>query len=234
MASLPTTPLSPSPRSPNLRSQTHARRGAPQAPCASGVLALLLATGLLCSSPAWAQSADMQGFSIAVNLNASGNSIDSTATIGAASGSSGITAHSNTLGIQLQYAQALSAKTALTVGLSTLGQGLLIGTFIPTGELVTIQDMNTLYLAPGIFASDKLFIYGKLAGVFARTTFGGGNPIQGSAYGLGAQYFTSKHMFVQTELVQNTFDNSNHDYLGAHFSDKYVVNMLSLGVGYKF
>lgn len=195
---------------------------------------IVLAAALLCTSQVGAQSKTVEGFSTALSVNASSNSIDSSATDGVSTSSGGITSHSNSLGIQLQYALALGNRTALAMGLSSVFGGVLIGQFIPTGEKVDIEDMTSLYLAPGVFASDRTYFYGKVGAVTARSSFGGGNRIDGTGYGIGAHYVASENIFFQAELLQNTFRASNHDYIGLHFTDNYVVNMLSVSMGYKF
>lgn len=194
----------------------------------------LLATGLLSAEPAMAQAKNMQGFSIALNLNASASSIDLAVTDGVKFGRGGVTSHSNSLGLQLQYAAPLSERTALTVGITTDLGGVLIGEFTPTEELMNIQDITSLHLAPGYFVSQRIFAYGKVGAVSAASNFGGLNHLNGTAYGIGIQYMESENIFFQTELQQITFNEMKHDYLGLHFTDNYVIDRLSASIGYKF
>jgi opacity protein-like surface antigen len=221
-------------------------------------LAAALAAGLLFTPAAGAQSLRMEGFSMAFNVNASNNSLALSLSDGVSSGSTSVSPHSNSLGMQLQYAVPVSDRTALTMGLSTVFGGLYIAYFNPNfaedaedaedeaketneadktekpQELINIKDMTSLYLAPGFFANHQTFIYGKVAAVAAKSTLAGFHPIKGTAYGFGAQYFVSEKMFVQAELMRTTFDSVDHDYGRLLMTDKYIVNMLSVSMGYKF
>ena len=203
-------------------------------PLHRAALAAILAAGLLYAGQASAQARETQGFSLAFNLNASGNTIDSTATDGVSYSNGGITTHSNSLGLQLQYALPLGSRGLLAAGVSSVIQGLLVGEFVPTGETVSIQGMNSFYLAPGFFVTEHTQLYAKVAAVSARTSFGGGNAVTGTGGGIGAQYWASNNVFLQAELMQNIFRDSDHNYVGLQFSDKYTANLLSVSLGYKF
>ena len=196
--------------------------------------ALLFCASIATCHTAQAQSENIQGFSLAVGVNTANSSIYSTATNGAYRSVGGITTNTYATSLQLQYGQAITPNVAVTVGLSSVLPGYGVGTFVPTGENVTLQNLRSLYVAPGVFLSANTFLYAKAAAVSAETTFAGANTLSGTAYGIGATYFPGSHLFFQTELLAHTFNDSNHPYLGYQFTDQYKVNSLSVAMGYQF
>ena len=183
---------------------------------------------------AFAQAKNFEGLSLALNVNATGNKIDSTASAGGFTSNGDATTHSNILSSQLQYNFAAGEKFVLGLGAS-MGHGLLlVATFNPTKEQVKLQDTASLYIAPGFAISDRTWIYGKVAALTAKTTFAGGDNLSGMGYGVGVQYFGDANVFYQVELIQNIYKDNNHTYLGADFTDKYTTNALLVGIGYKF
>jgi outer membrane immunogenic protein len=196
-------------------------------------LAAVAATAFV-APQAFAQAKNFEGLSLAFNINATGNKIDSSATAGGFTSNGDATTHSNILSSQLQYNLAAGDKFVFGVGAS-MGHGmLLVATFNPTGEQVKLQDTMSLYVAPGFAVSDTTWVYGKVAAISAKTTFAGGDNLSGLGYGVGVQFFGNANVFYQVELVQNNYKDNTHRYLGADFTDKYTTNALLVGIGYKF
>ena len=183
---------------------------------------------------AQAQSQISQGLSVALSVNSANASLNLTASNGGGTATGAITTNTYATGIQLQYGQAITHRTAVMLGMSNVMQGYGVGVLKFTGEPITIKNTRSLYVAPGFFITDSTFVYAKAAAVTAATTLAGGNPLTGTSYGLGATYFAGSNLFFQTELLAHTFNDLNHTYLGAQFTEQYKVNSLSGAIGYQF
>jgi outer membrane immunogenic protein len=197
---------------------------------------LLIATAVaatLFAPQAFAQAKKFEGFSVAGNLVVTNSTFDtnSTGLVGSA------TATSTNLALQGQYAWALNEKFVLGVG-AQLGLGdVKSGTI--SGSTIDIKgkNWNSIYVAPGYVVSDTLLVYGKLAALTGdlEASAGAANAKSsgdGIGFGIGVQSFLTKNVFIQGELMSNTY--SEKKFTLNNEVDKYKNTQFSVGVGYKF
>ena len=183
---------------------------------------------------AHAQSERLQGFSVALGLNRGSASVNSLGSGGVADPIDGSSAVSLSTALQAQYSRALTARTAISLGLSDVLPGYRVATLGVNRTNVAIKNIRSLYLAPGFFLNKDIYVYGKVATVLGNTSYLSGTTLTGTSIGIGVTYLTGKSIFVQSELLVHTFDDTNHAYLGSQYTDQYKVNSVSTAIGYAF
>jgi len=187
------------------------------------------AMAIACVAPqAFAQSANFQGMSVGVGLNAA----DTRTEVQAA----GLTTKRNdvdyNLALQLNYNWALGNAVVLGLGGATNLGDQKAGKF--GNNQFTIRNSFSLHIAPGLAINNKWLAYGKLAYLQANVRDGSGNTVtfdDGMGYGLGVQTLFDKHWFGQVEYMDNDYGSKNTPTAPRA---KLRSEMLTLSVGYKY
>lgn len=194
---------------------------------------LVIAAGWACIS-AGAQTANFEGFSAAVNLNAVAAGSKFSANIEGPSTVDGLGQQSWNGGIQAAYGLAIGPGAVLSIGGTyTLGSS-------KGGEIVglvqtTMKNAYSAYLEPGFMVGDRTLAYGKISYEGAKGVLAGGGEevsktITGTGFGFGLRTMLDKSAFMQVEIKQVTYTNVDLD--GASFKPRSTVG--SVGIGLKF
>ena len=197
-------------------------------------ISLTMFASLAMAQFAQAQSERIQGLSVALGVNGANTTAGSMAGSGATSAINGANSTSFSTALQLQYGQPITPRTAIALGISDVLPGYRVGTLGTGGTTVSLKNVRSLYAAPGYFLNKNIFLFGKIATTAASTTLAGGSTVTGTGYGLGATYFPGKNIFFQSEILANTFNDTNHLYQAVQYTDKYKVTSISGAIGYQF
>ena len=173
---------------------------------------------------AFAQAKNFEGFSVAAGVNSVSTKMDWS---GASTGS--ISGNGTNLGLQAQYAMALSDRFVLGFGVNASAGEASAGTPVG-GTEIKIKDMTAVYIAPGFTIDNNVQIYGKVASV--NGTFSGSTSASagGIGYGVGTQILGGKNIYYQIEYMSNTYDDKN----SGGTTTKTTSGVFSFSVGYKF
>jgi opacity protein-like surface antigen len=176
----------------------------------------------------FAQSANFQGFSVGLGVNAANSSSELSDT----TGSQKYTDSDNNGTLQLQYNMELSNVFVLGLGGTANFGDLKAGK--SGANQFKIKDAYSLYVAPGYAINNSWLVYGKVAYLNANEKGeNGGNASfdNGWGLGLGLQTLFSKNWFGQFEYMANDYGEKN---IGTTTKAKLKSDVLTLGVGYKF
>jgi opacity protein-like surface antigen len=198
-------------------------------------LPLLALTATLITAPAvFAQAKNFAGFSITLNAE---NTRTTEEWIGL-SKESGI---SDRLGLQFQYAVAVSDKVVLGAGATFNGGENVVGTFVtPGGTYVdTTSSRASLDFLPGVAVSKNVLVYGKFSYLTlvgeerGPANFYSRGTARGTGYGLGM-----RALFTDNAYLQVAYDVNKYPTFWENTSGALTTNMdstvFSVGVGYRF
>lgn len=208
------------------------------------ITTMAAAITLVCSSPAvLAQSKSFEGVDLSIQLGLHTTKSERTALLG-----SSVSRGSNYT-VQAQYSVALSDKFVLGLGawgaISDIKMGDVEYSNSTTGPL-KLQNMASVYIAPGYAVNDSVLVYGKIGRLFGKWGEPGlsnltaaispiDNDMLGTSFGLGIQIMASDNLLYRVELLQNQFQEKN---LCTTPSVNCIANLstttLNGGVGYKF
>lgn len=195
------------------------------------IATIAISTG--CASAAFAQAKNFEGFSVALNANATSTSVSRQVHTGGGSDGSGPGSYAS---LQAQYAIALSNTFVLGVGATAaLGSYSLGNIYTNTNMDLTQKQQVSVDLLPGYAVSDSTLVYGRLSYYDARSAssgqFGGEEySTTGKSYGIGGRMMIDKNLFWQVEYSRNV----SNDLTTSLSTMKATTSVLSLGVGYKF
>ena len=85
-------------------------------------------------------------------------------------------------------------------------------------------------MAPGYALNDSILLYGKLAYITATVSDPRATELSGTGYGVGIKILGGSRLFYQAELSGT--DYAKRQYINA--TDTFGLNILTLGIGYKF
>jgi outer membrane immunogenic protein len=176
----------------------------------------------------FAQSANFQGFSVGLGVNAADTSTEITS-MGV---SNKYKDSDNNLALQAQYNMALTNAFVLGLG-GTANMGDLKAGKAGTNQL-KVKDAYSLYVAPGYAINNSWLVYGKVAYLNANVKGDNGGSVSfdnGWGFGLGLQTLFNKHWFGQVEYMANDFGEKNSDPIT---KVKLKSDVFTLSVGYKF
>lgn len=188
---------------------------------------IMIATALVAAvaaPQAFAQAKNFEGFSVAAGVNSVSTKMDwSGNSTGSLSGSG------TNLGLQAQYAMALSDRFVLGFGVNASVGEASAGT--PAGGTeVKAKDLTAVYIAPGFAIDNNVQIYGKVASVNGTLSGATSSSAGGIGYGVGTQILGGKNIYYQIEYMSNTYD----DKKTGGTTTKTTSGIFSFSVGYKF
>lgn len=189
------------------------------------------------SALAAAQTSNFEGFSGALNLN----TVSTNTKLSASDGSfDGIGQQSWNGSLQAAYGFAMGPRSVVSVG-GTYGLGSSKAGVLRDADgaaELTLKSKNqlSLYVEPGLLATDKTLIYGKVSyerakGVLADTDADGSRSMRGTGLGLGLRTMLDKNTFLQVEFKQVTYRSIA---LGDDASAKSKATVGTVGIGMKF
>lgn len=181
----------------------------------------------LTGSQAFAQANSFDGFSIAAGLNIA-NTTFSRTNNGVAGNSVGSTQGNAVL--QVHYDYAASEKFVLGFGATADRGKIPFGNWQPSNIEIQMKDRYSVYVAPGYALNDSILLYGKLAYITATVSDPRATELSGTGYGVGIKILGGSRLFYQAELSGT--DYAKRQYINA--TDTFGLNILTLGIGYKF
>ena len=191
----------------------------------------LAAIAAACSTSAFAQVSNFEGFSAATNLTHSNTSVSN----------SNDSLSDKTVGANLQaaYGFALDTSTVLTVGASYALKDTKTGDYTNDGStgVLKLKNQISYYVEPGFLLNASTLVYGKIsydtASLNAIQADGTTKTnIKGMGYGVGARTMLDKNLFLQAEVKHTTF--GSEALPGDTDKIKTKNTVVSFGVGYKF
>ena len=192
-------------------------------------LIALVSIAAACSTSAFAQVSNFEGFSAATNLTYSNASVSNS--------SESLSDKSAGVNLQAAYGFALDANTVLTVGGSYALSDAKAGDYTNPAGTMKLKNQVSFYVEPGFLVNASTLVYGKLsydtASLNAIDSEGTWKMnIKGMGYGIGARTMLDKNLFLQAEVKQTRFGAEAFPEDTDKIKTKNTV--LSFGVGYKF
>ena len=185
-----------------------------------------------CSTSAFAQVSNFEGFSAATNLTYSNASVSSS--------SQKFKDKSAGANLQAAYGFALDANTVLSLGatysLNNAKAGDYTNDDTTTGSL-KLKKQISYYVEPGYLLNSSTLVYGKVSydtatlnAIEAAGTYK--FDVNGIGYGFGIRSMIDKNIFVQVEAKRTSFGKES--FPGDTEQLKVKNTLSSVAIGYKF
>lgn len=183
---------------------------------------------VLLASSAYGQSANFQGFSIALNASVVSPTTDYEASGTAVSSD---TSTASVVGLQSRYYFPITEQYLLGLGLNKSLMRVRAGTL--AGVETTLKDRVSIDVSPAYALSENTLLFGKVAfisGTFNSSSDDSNSTASGVGYGVGARYLVNKTFFLQ-----GSFDAEQYNQVQFGGStQKIKASGFSVGVGAKF
>ena len=181
---------------------------------------LLLLSGCMLATSAYAQSQNFEGFSLSVDY--ASNSITDKSNPG-----DSITSTSGMPSITAEYLKA-ATNNLLFGGYGTYD----LGTTDTTGSDPDAHHPFEFGGKLGYAFTEKIMAYAKLGYSWSKFSSPGFNQwLRGPSYGVGAEYLLNKNLFTRVEVSQQDYKTV---YWSDGSSDKVTINSFGVALGWRF